>query len=72
MTVDHRERSFEKAIVDALTATGGTISYEAPGPEASYLPGGYYLRQPEEYDRARCLISVSYTHLDVYKRQGLS
>ncbi len=57
MTVDHRERAFEKAIVDALTATGGTISYEAPGPEASYLPGGYYLRQPEEYDRACCLIS---------------
>lgn len=56
MTVDHREKAFEDAIVDALTQVGGEKSRETFGAASEYLPGGYYKRQHTEYDRSRCLI----------------
>ena len=56
MTVDHREKAFEDAVVDALTVIRGEVSLEAPDAATTHLPGGYYRRRPEEYDRARCLI----------------
>ncbi len=56
MTVDHREKAFEEAIVNTLTAARGEVARERPEAAAAYLPGGYYSRRPEEYDRARCLI----------------
>lgn len=56
MTVDHREKAFEEAIVNTLTAARGEVARERPEAAAAYLPGGYYSRRPEEYDRVRCLI----------------
>jgi len=45
MTVDHREKAFEDAVVDALTVIRGEVSLEAPDAATTYLPGGYYRRR---------------------------
>ncbi len=55
MPVDYREKAFEEIIVNTLAARGETAR-EAQVASVAYLPGGYYRRRPEEYDRGRCLI----------------
>ncbi|MGI9180703.1 MAG: RNA-binding domain-containing protein [Longimicrobiaceae bacterium] len=63
MTPDISERSFEEAIESALLAYGpdaragdAAIVRETPPSYASFAPGGYLRRRPEEYDRALCLL----------------
>jgi type I restriction enzyme R subunit len=57
------ERSFEAAIERALLANGAdaypgdsTVIREVEEPYGEAVPGGYHKRQPEQYDRALCLI----------------
>jgi type I restriction enzyme R subunit len=56
MPVDLSETDFEKSIVDTLTggrdASEPTVEYEA----GQFAPGGYQQRDPDDYDRERCLI----------------
>ena len=63
MSVRISERSFEESIECALLASGpdACAGYEPAVQEpgegyADALPGRYYRRRPEEYDRALCLI----------------
>jgi len=64
MVVDISERSFEEAIECALIQNGPDAcpgdATEVREPQATYgdepVPGGYYKRRPEDYDRRLCLI----------------
>lgn len=61
--MDISEKNFEAAIErgllaggpDALPETGGAVR-EAGAAYGSFVPGGYRKREPEEYDKALCLI----------------
>lgn len=56
MPVDLSETDFEKTIVETLT--GGrdvsepSVDYDA----GQFTPGGYEQREPDSYDRERCLL----------------
>jgi type I restriction enzyme R subunit len=63
MSVQISERSFEEAIECALLAYGPdacagdvTAVSETPPPYGETPPGGYHRRDPNEYDRKRCVL----------------
>ena len=63
MTVDHREKAFEEAIVNTLTAARGEVARERPEAAAAY---------PVSYTHLFIqTINIGYFNLEVVRDGGL-